>query len=97
MFNFDLQLFAHKKGVGSSRNGRDSASQRLGVKRHEGQVVTAGSILVRQRGTHFHPGLNVGIGKDDTLFAKIAGRVAFERKGRQNRQICVYPLEEAIM
>ena len=80
MFNFDLQLFAHKKGVSSTRNGRDSESKRL----------TAGSILVRQRGTHFHPGANVGIGKDDTLFAKIAGRVAFERKGRYNRQISVY-------
>lgn len=97
MFTFDLQLFAHKKGVGSSRNGRDSESKRLGVKRHEGQVVTAGSILVRQRGTHFHPGQNVGIGKDDTLFAKVAGKVAFERKGRDNRQISVYPVEEAVM
>ncbi|MDT8902246.1 50S ribosomal protein L27 [Anaeroselena agilis] len=97
MFKFDLQLFAHKKGVGSSRNGRDSESKRLGVKRHDGQVVTAGSILVRQRGTHFHPGKNVGIGKDDTLFAKVAGKVAFERKGRENRQISVYPVEEAVM
>lgn len=97
MFKFDLQLFAHKKGVGSSRNGRDSESKRLGVKRHDGQVVTAGSILVRQRGTHFHPGKNVGIGKDDTLFAMVAGKVAFERKGRENRQISVYPVEEAIV
>ncbi|MDR3589307.1 MAG: 50S ribosomal protein L27 [Negativicutes bacterium] len=97
MFKFDLQLFAHKKGVGSSRNGRDSAAQRLGVKRHDGQVVSAGSILVRQRGTHFHPGMNVGIGSDDTLFAKVTGRVAFERKGRENRQISVYPVEEAVM
>jgi large subunit ribosomal protein L27 len=97
MFKFDLQLFAHKKGVGSSRNGRDSAAQRLGVKRHDGQVVNAGSILVRQRGTHFHPGRNVGIGSDDTLFAKVTGRVAFERKGRENRQISVYPVEEAVM
>lgn len=96
MFKFDLQLFATKKGVGSSRNGRDSESKRLGVKRHAGEVVTAGSILVRQRGTHFHPGQNVGIGKDDTLFAKVAGRVAFERKGREDRQVSVYPLEEAI-
>jgi large subunit ribosomal protein L27 len=95
MFKFDLQLFAHKKGVGSSRNGRDSESKRLGVKRHDGQVVTAGSILVRQRGTHFHPGKNVGIGKDDTLFAMVAGKVAFERKGRDNRQVSVYPAEEA--
>lgn len=96
MFNFDLQLFAHKKGVGSTRNGRDSEAKRLGVKRHAGEVVTAGSILVRQRGTHFHPGLNVGIGKDDTLYAKIPGRVAIERKGRDDRQISVYPVEEAI-
>lgn len=96
MFRFDLQLFAHKKGTGSSHNGRDSHSKRLGVKRHAGEVVTAGSILVRQRGTHFHPGANVGIGKDDTLFAKVAGRVAFERKGREDRQISVYPAEAAI-
>jgi len=96
MFKFDLQLFATKKGVGSSKNGRDSESKRLGVKRHAGEVVTSGSILVRQRGTHFHPGQNVGIGKDDTLFAKIAGRVAFERKGRDDRQVSVYPAEEAI-
>lgn len=97
MFKMDLQLFAHKKGVGSSRNGRDSVSKRLGVKRHDGQVVNAGSILVRQRGTHFHPGQNVGIGKDDTLFAKVSGRVAFERKGREDRQVSVYPVEEAVM
>lgn len=98
MIKMDLQLFAHKKGVGSSRNGRDSESKRLGVKRGDGQVVTAGSILVRQRGTHFYPGTNVGIGKDHTLFAKIEGRVAFERKGRENRQISVYPVEvEAAM
>lgn len=97
MFKFDLQLFAHKKGVGSSRNGRDSAAQRLGTKRQDGQVVTAGSIIVRQRGTHFHPGKNVGIGKDDTLFALVAGKVAFERKGRVNRQVSVYPVEEAVM
>lgn len=92
MFKFDLQLFASKKGVGSSRNGRDSVSKRLGVKKHAGEVVTAGSILVRQRGTHFHPGLNVGIGKDDTLYAKIAGQVSYERKGRDKRQVCVYPV-----
>ena len=95
MFQFDLQLFAHKKGVGSTRNGRDSESKRLGVKRQAGEVVTAGSILVRQRGTHFHPGANVGIGKDDTLFALTPGRVSFERKGRYKRQISVYPAEEA--
>lgn len=91
--SFDLQLFAHKKGVGSSRNGRDSQSKRLGVKEHAGQSVSAGSILVRQRGTRFHPGKNVGIGKDHTLYAKIDGKVAFERKGRDDRQISVYPGE----
>ena len=96
MFNFDLQLFAHKKALGSTRNGRDSESKRLGVKEHAGTVVTAGSILVRQRGTHFHPGHNVGIGKVDTLFAKVSGKVAFERKGRFNRQISVYTVEEAM-
>ena len=96
MFKFNLQLFAHKKGVGSTRNGRDSASQRLGVKRHAGQIVSAGSILVRQRGTHFHTGQNVGIGSDDTIYAKITGRVAFERRGRTDRQISVYAIEEAI-
>ena len=87
---------AHKKGLGSTRNGRDSEAKRLGVKRFSGEKVTTGTILVRQRGTHFHPGANVGIGKDDTLFAKVAGRVAFERKGREDRQISVYPAEAAI-
>ena len=96
-FQFDLQLFAHKKGVGSSRNGRDSESKRLGVKRHAGEAVNAGSILVRQRGTRFHPGHNVGIGKDDTLFAKVTGKVAFERKGRQDRQVSVYPVDEVAL
>ncbi len=97
MFKFDLQLFASKKGVGSSKNGRDSHSKRLGVKRQSGETVTAGSILVRQRGTRFFPGQNVGIGKDDTLFAKIHGRVAIERKGRDDRQISVYPIEFVAM
>ncbi|HAK89603.1 MAG TPA: 50S ribosomal protein L27 [Nitrospiraceae bacterium] len=82
---------AHKKGVGSSRNGRDSASQRLGVKRFGGQVVRAGNILVRQRGTKFHPGSNVGKGSDDTLFALIDGTVTFERKDRTRTKISVYP------
>jgi large subunit ribosomal protein L27 len=90
MVRFDLQFFAHKKGVGSSRNGRDSNSQRLGVKRYGGQLVSAGSILVRQRGTKFHPGINVGIGKDDTLYATIDGYVAFERVGKTDKQISVY-------
>ena len=86
----NIQLFAHKKGVGSSRNGRDSASKRLGPKRSDGQFVLAGNILMRQRGTAVHPGNNVGIGKDDTLFALIDGVVRFERKGRDKKQISVY-------
>lgn len=95
MIKMDLQLFAHKKGVGSSRNGRDSNAKRLGVKRYGDQVVSAGSILIRQRGTRFHPGLNVGRGKDDTLFAKADGRVVFEYNNRARKQVSVYPLEEA--
>jgi len=85
---------AHKKGVGSSRNGRDSAAQRLGVKRFGGQSVLGGSILVRQRGTRFKPGANVGIGSDDTLYAKITGIVKFEDRGRKGRFISVYPQEQ---
>ncbi|MEW6215454.1 MAG: 50S ribosomal protein L27 [Nitrospirota bacterium] len=85
---------AHKKGVGSSRNGRDSEAKRLGVKRFGGELVRAGNILVRQRGTKFHPGLNVGKGSDDTLFAKIDGMVSFERKDRTRLQISVYPLAQ---
>ena len=81
---------AHKKAGGSSRNGRDSAAQRLGLKCGDGQLVSAGSILVRQRGTKFHPGMNVGLGKDDTLFAKIEGHVKFERKDRTRKQVSVY-------
>lgn len=96
LFKFDLQLFASKKGVGSSRNGRDSEAKRLGVKRQDGQFVTAGSILVRQRGTKIHPGLNVGLGKDDTLFALINGVVAFERKGKSRKQVSVYQLAEDV-
>jgi large subunit ribosomal protein L27 len=84
---------AHKKGVGSTRNGRDSISKRLGVKMYGGQIVKAGNILVRQRGTKFHPGLNVGRGGDDTLFAKITGIVKFERKGKTKQQVSVYPIE----
>jgi len=83
---------AHKKGQGSSRNGRDSNSQRLGVKAFGGEVVTGGSILVRQRGTRFHPGKNVGIGSDDTLFAKIAGRVIFRDRGNHGRSIEIEPV-----
>jgi large subunit ribosomal protein L27 len=84
-------VMAHKKGVGSSRNGRDSAAQRLGVKRFGGQAVLGGSILVRQRGSKFKPGANVGIGSDDTLYAKIDGVVKFEDRGRRGRFISVYP------
>ena len=91
MFKMNLQLFAHKKGVGSTKNGRDSESKRLGVKRADGQKVLAGNILVKQRGTHIHPGENVGKGSDDTLFAKIDGVVRFERKGRDKKQVSVYP------
>ena len=82
---------AHKKGVGSTRNGRDSNPQYLGVKRFGGENVTAGHIIVRQRGTKFHPGRNVGIGRDDTLFALVDGVVTFERKGRDRKQVSVYP------
>ena len=89
----NIQLFAHKKGVGSSRNGRDSESKRLGVKRADGQFVKAGNILVRQRGTKFHPGMNVGIGKEDTLFALVDGIVRFERKGKDDKQVSVYAAE----
>lgn len=87
---FLISLFAHKKGVGSSRNGRDSQSKRLGAKRADGQFVPAGNILVRQRGTKIHPGNNVGIGKDDTLYALVDGVVKFERLGRDKKQVSVY-------
>ncbi len=87
----NIQLFAHKKGVGSSRNGRESESKRLGAKRADGQFVLAGNILVRQRGTKIHPGNNVGIGKDDTLFALVDGVVKFERKDKTRKQVSVYP------
>lgn len=92
MFKLNIQLFAHKKGVGSTKNGRDSESKRLGVKRADGQVVLAGNILVRQRGTHIHPGINVSKGSDDTLFATANGRVKFERKGKDKKQVSVYPV-----
>ncbi len=90
MIRIGLQFFAHKKGVGSTRNGRDSESKRLGPKRADGQHVLAGNILVRQRGTHIHPGVNVGKGSDDTLFAKVNGVVRFERLGRDRKQVSVY-------
>ena len=89
MFKMDLQLFAHKKGMGSSRNGRDSHAQRLGTKRADGQFVLAGNILVRQRGTKIHPGLNVGIGSDDTLYALADGTVRFTRYGKDRKKVNV--------
>ena len=95
MFKMNLQLFAHKKGMGSTRNGRDSHAQRLGAKRADGQFVLAGNILVRQRGTRIYPGLNVGIGKDDTLFAKADGVVRFERMGKTRKKVSIYPKSEA--
>ena len=85
MLKISMQFFAHKNGSGSTKNGRDSESKRLGVKRAECQFVKAGNILVRQRGTHIHPGVNVGIGKDDTLFAKVDGVVRFEKYIRKRR------------
>ncbi|HIZ03877.1 MAG TPA: 50S ribosomal protein L27 [Candidatus Borkfalkia avistercoris] len=88
-----ISLFAHKKGTGSSHNGRDSEAKRLGVKRSDGQEVLAGNILVRQRGTKFHPGNNVGIGKDDTLFALVDGVVRFERLGKDRKQVSVYEVK----
>ncbi|MCD8232248.1 MAG: 50S ribosomal protein L27 [Clostridiales bacterium] len=92
MMNMDLQFFAHKKGMGSSKNGRDSHSKRLGAKRADGQFVKAGNILYRQRGTKIHPGLNVGLGKDDTLYSKVDGVLRFERKGRDKKIASVYPV-----
>ncbi len=89
MLMINLQLFAHKKGMGSTKNGRDSESKRLGVKRGDGQFVLAGSILVRQRGTKIHPGQNVGIGSDDTLYAKANGKVHFSRLGRDKKQVSI--------
>lgn len=89
MLKMNLQLLASKKGVGSSKNGRDSVSKRLGVKRFDGQLVTSGSILVRQRGTKIHPGNNVGKGGDDTLFALIDGTVKFERKDKKEKSFCI--------
>jgi large subunit ribosomal protein L27 len=90
MLRISLQFFAHKKGVGSTKNGRDSESKRLGVKAADGQTVTAGSIIVRQRGTAIHAGNNVGLGKDHTLFALIEGKVKFEQKTKDKKQVSVY-------
>ena len=94
MLNIGLQFFAHKKGVGSTRNGRDSESKRLGVKRGDGQFVLAGNILVRQRGTHIHPGVNVGRGSDDTLFALKDGKVKFERLGKDRKQVSIVEIAQ---
>lgn len=93
MLRMNLQLFAHKKGMGSTKNGRDSASKRLGTKKGDGQPVIAGNILVRQRGTKIHPGTNVGIGSDDTLYTLINGIVKFERMGKDRKKVSVYPAE----
>ena len=90
MFALNIQLFAHKKGVGSTKNGCDSESKRLGAKRADGQAVLAGNILVRQRGTKIHPGVNVGKGSDDTLYALVDGKVKFERMGKKKKQVSVY-------
>ncbi len=95
MMKLNLQLFAHKKGLGSTRNGRDSESKRLGPKRADGQFVLAGNILVRQRGTKIHPGDNVGKGKDDTLFALVDGLVRFEHLGKMKKKVSVRPQEES--
>ena len=94
MMNLNLQFFVHIKGVGSTKNGRDSESKRLGAKRADGQFVKAGNILYRQRGTKIHPGVNVGRGKDDTLFALVDGVVRFERKGRDKKQVSIVPVAE---
>ena len=93
MLRLSMQFFAHKKGMGSTKNGRDSESKRLGAKRADGQFVLAGNILVRQRGTHIHPGENVGKGSDDTLFALSDGVVRFERMGRNDKKVSVYAKE----
>ena len=94
MFKLDLQLFASKKGVGSTKNGRDSKSKRLGAKLSDGQFCTAGSIIYRQRGTKIHPGTNVDIGSDDTLYALVDGTVKFERLGRDKKKVSVYPAQK---
>ena len=93
MLKFNLQFFASKKGVGSTKNGRDSIGRRLGAKLSDGQFATTGSIIYRQRGTKVHPGKNVGLGKDDTLFCMVDGIVKYERKGMDKKQVSVYPVE----
>lgn len=94
MLKINIQLFAHKKGMGSTRNGRDSESKRLGAKRADGQFVLAGNILYKQRGTHIHPGNNVGKGSDDSLFALIDGTVKYERWGKDRKKVSVFPVEQ---
>ena len=94
MLKIGIQFFAHHKGGGSTKNGRDSESKRLGVKRADGQFVKAGNILVRQRGTHIHPGQGVGIGSDDTIYARVDGVVRFERLGRDRKKVSVYEVAE---
>ena len=94
MVKINIELFAHKKGMGSTRNGRDSESKRLGAKRADGQFVLAGNILYKQRGTHIHPGNNVGKGSDDSLFALIDGTVKYERWGKDRKKVSVYPVEQ---
>ncbi|MDD2430518.1 MAG: 50S ribosomal protein L27 [Firmicutes bacterium] len=94
MLRINLQFFASKKGVGSSKNGRDSQSKRLGVKKFGGEQVTAGSILIRQRGTKFYPGVNVGLGRDHTIYSLIDGYVTFEPKGKDGKKVSVYALAE---
>ena len=94
MLKLNIQFFAHKKGGGSTKNGRDSNAKRLGVKRSDGQFVLAGNIIVRQRGTHIHPGVNVGKGSDDTLFALKDGKVKFERLGKERKQVSIVTLEQ---
>ena len=94
MIRLDIQLFAHKKGMGSTKNGRDSMSKRLGAKKADGQFVLAGNILYKQRGTHIHPGNNVGRGSDDTLYAKIDGKVKFERYDKNRTMVSVYAVEQ---
>jgi len=96
MITLNLQFFAHKKGVGSTKNGRDSNAKSLGAKRADGQFVLAGNILFTQRGTKIHPGNNVGRGSNDNLFAKVSGTVRYERKGRDKKQVSVYPLPVAV-
>lgn len=93
-YKLDLQLFASHKGVGSTKNGRDSAGRRLGAKRSDGQICKAGAIIYRQRGTRIYPGINTKLGKDDTIFALVAGVVKYERVGKNRKRVSVYPVAE---